>query len=271
MTADREQLAALIEMWRGAVDDFVALARGLDEAALARPTDLPGWNVKALVSHVAHLESDLAGDPQPQVEVPPAAHVTGPLNIYTESGVIARADRTLGELVAEIESAAGRRYAALCADPPTDGTADPGGLATLMGWGWQTLLRNRPLDVWMHEQDIRRAVGTPGGLDSAAARHTAEVYAASLPYVVGKKVAPPAGTTVALEVDGRRFAATVGENGRGAPVDPDTTDPDVTLAMDFPTWIILVGGRRAPEQVTVEITGDQELGRRVLPELAVTL
>ena len=35
-------------------------------------------------------------------------------------------------------------------------------------WNWRTLLRNRPLDVWMHEQDVRRAVGRPGGMDTVA-------------------------------------------------------------------------------------------------------
>ncbi|MGH3717085.1 MAG: maleylpyruvate isomerase family mycothiol-dependent enzyme [Micromonosporaceae bacterium] len=274
MTSDQERLAGYVEIWRGATDDFVRLARGLDAADLARPTDLPGWDVHAVVAHIAHLESSLAGNPQEQVEVPEAPHVKGPLNIFTEGGTIARASRRLDELIDEIESSVAQRYAALRADPPTDAKAPADGFAALLGWSWDTLLHNRPVDVWMHEQDIRRAVGRLGGLDTPAAGHTAGVYAASLPYVVGKKVGAAPGTTVLLDVADHhptRIATTVGDNGRAVPVDAGSAVPDVTLAMDFPTWMILAGGRRAPRDVSVEVTGDQQLGQRVLEQLAVTL
>ncbi len=33
-----------------------------------------------------------------------------------------------------------------------------------------------PLDVWMHEQDIRRAIGRPGGYDCAAADHVLRTF-----------------------------------------------------------------------------------------------
>ena len=56
----------------------------------------------------------------------------------------------------------------------------------------------------MHEQDVRRAVGRPGGLDSAPARHTADYLAESLGYVLGKKVGAPVGTSL---VAGDRRAA----------------------------------------------------------------
>jgi hypothetical protein len=145
----------------------------------------------------------------------------------------------------------------------------PGGI----GWDWGTLLRNRPLDLWMHEQDIRRAVGRPGGLNSPAAAHTAQVFTMGFAYAVGKRVAPTPGTTVVLDVSGVHpvhIAVEVGEDGRARPLPVDPAHPDVTLGMDLETYIVLSGGRRAPEDVSVDIAGDEILGHRVLAAMAVT-
>ena len=40
--------------------------------------------------------------------------------------------------------------------------------------------------------------------------------------------------------------------------------------MDLETYVVLAGGRRAPEDVDVSVTGDDALGRRVLAAMAVT-
>jgi hypothetical protein len=50
----------------------------------------------------------------------------------------------------------------------------------------------------------------------------------------------------------------------------DPAHPDVRLGMDLETYIVLSGGRRPPEEVTVDITGDEILGHRVLAAMAVT-
>ena len=72
-------------------------------------------------------------------------------------------------IINEIREAATTRHTALLADPPTDGDgASPTPIFGGVPWNWRTLLRNRPLDVWMHEQDVRRAVGRPGGMDTRA-------------------------------------------------------------------------------------------------------
>ena len=130
----------------------------------------------------------------------------------------------------------------------------------------RTLLRNRPLDVWMHEQDVRRAVGRPGGLDTAAARHTAEYLAESLGYVLGKKVGAPAGTSLVLEMEGSApFAFEVDGNGRGQRV-AAPADPTATLHMDRESFIRLAGGRCAAEPGKVTVDGDRELGEQVLDQ-----
>ena len=94
------------------------------------------------------------------------------------------------------------------AEPPTDPWGQPPVTFGGIPWDWRTLLRNRPLDVWMHEQDIRRAIGRPGGMDSAAAKHTADYLADSLPLVVAKRVAALQGAAQSAQSDASEPKAT---------------------------------------------------------------
>jgi uncharacterized protein (TIGR03083 family) len=269
MGDDAGRLQALVELWHRACTDFVALARALPPEDWERPTDLAGWTVKDNVAHTAHLEAVLAGAPEETLHVDEAPHLTSLMGYYTEQGVLARRGRSMGELADELEAAVATRYAALTADPPTDPQAAPPKTPGDIGWTTLTLLSNRPLDVWMHEQDVRRATGRPGGYDGPVAAHVVGVFARSLPMVVGKRVAPPVGTSVRLVVDGRSWTVLVGEDGRAARAD-DVVEPTVTLQLDPEPYVVLSGGRRTPDQVDATVTGDSELGRRVLASLAVT-
>ncbi|MFN8192944.1 MAG: maleylpyruvate isomerase family mycothiol-dependent enzyme [Nocardioidaceae bacterium] len=269
--SDRDLLLGYVDVWWHAVVDLTHLLESLPAEQWSMPTDLPGWDVHAVAAHTAHLEAVLAGAPEETVEVEPAPHVRGLMGLYTEQGVVARRDRTPDELVSEIRTSAAIRHALLLADPPTDASARPAVIFGGVPWDWRTLLRNRPLDVWMHEQDVRRAVGRPGGLDSAAAKHTADYLAESLPMVVAKRVGAPAGTTVVLRMPGSRpLSVRVNTEGRGVRVPEVPADPTVRISTDRETFVCLAGGRRAPAPGEVGLDGDQELGHRILDAMAVT-
>jgi hypothetical protein len=123
----------------------------------------------------------------------------------------------------------------------------------------------------MHEQDVRRAVGRSGNMDSAPARHTAEYLAEGLGYVLGKKVGAPTGTSLVLDLAGSApFAFEIDENGRGQRLAQPPAQPTVTLHMDRESFIRLAGGRCPAEPGKVTVDGDQELGARVLDSLATT-
>lgn len=268
---DQERLAGYVEVWWQAVEDFTALLDGVPDEQWSTPTDLAGWDVRAVAAHTAHLESILAGGPEETAEVPELPHITGLMGTYTEIGVINRRDAAPAAIVEEIRTAAAARYRALTADPPTDASARP---ATIFGgvpWNWETLLRNRPLDVWMHEQDVRRAVDRPGGLDTPAALHTTEYLMESFGYVLAKKAQAPAGTTAAVRVAGHEpMAFTVGDDGRGRRLEEVPADATVGLSMDRETFVVLAGGRRAVAPDAVEVTGDAALGERLLGVMATT-
>jgi uncharacterized protein (TIGR03083 family) len=271
MGTDQDLLAGWVDTWWQAVEDFTALLEQLPDDAWATPTDLPGWDVHACAAHTAHLEAVLAGAPEETVDVGQPAHVTGLMGLYTEQGVVARRDRTPAELVEEIRTSAAARLAELRADPPTDASAAPTRVFGGVPWDWRTLLRNRPLDVWMHEQDVRRAVGMPGGTDSPQAAHTVDYLSESLGFVLVKKVGAPAGTSVVLEVDGHAPAAyAVSDEGRGVRLPEPPAEPTARLRMDRATFAVLAGGRRAALPGEVVIEGDEALGRAVVDGLGVT-
>jgi len=262
----------LVAVWEKAAADVVAVLRSLEEDDWERPTDLPGWNVRAVAAHLAHLESVLAGRGQDPVDVPAAGDLRALSSRFTEAGVLARADWPTTRILDELTASVAAQHASLLASPPADLAAAGPGFAGALGWTWERLLTNRPVDLWMHEQDVRRAVGRPGGLDSAGARHTAQVFASALPYVLGRRVRPPAGTTVVLDVTGtlpQVHAATVGDDGRGVAVAPPE-DPTARITLDLEAWIILSGGRRPPESVDVAVAGDEDLARRTVAALPVT-
>jgi uncharacterized protein (TIGR03083 family) len=271
MTGVSEQLSGYVDVWWEAVNDFTALLEKVPADAWDTPTDLPGWDVHAVAAHTGHLESLLAGHDHDDVEIGDPPHVRGALGRFTEQGVVARRDRTPDELINEIRSGSTARHTALLADPPSDPAAPAPGVFGSIGWSTRTLLRNRPLDVWMHEQDVRRALSVPGGMDSPAARHSAGYLAESLGYVLAKRLRAEPGTTVLLEVEGQKaVAAGVTEEGRGQLLAETPASPTVALRTDRESFVVLAGGRCRPDAGRLEILGDKALGEQLVGHLAVT-
>ncbi|MBA2740347.1 MAG: maleylpyruvate isomerase family mycothiol-dependent enzyme [Nocardioidaceae bacterium] len=263
-----DTLATYLAAWRETADQVLALCRGLTPTEWARPTDLPGWTVHDVVAHLADVETQLADGVletgTTQREMAPAA---------TRGGVEARRDVDPETLLDELAAAVDGRAAALAADPPTDPAAHPPGAPADLGWDWNTLLRNRVIDLWVHEQDIRRAVDAPGGMDSAAAEVTVATFASALPYVLGKKVAPPPGTVVGWAVEGPvplEVVLRVGDDGRARVLDTAPGAEATWLRMDTETFTLLAAGRRAVDAVPLQVDGDHDLAARVAAEMAVT-
>lgn len=250
--------------------DFTHLLEEVPHEQWSSPTDLPGWDVHAVVAHTAHLEALLAGRPHVDVEIGDAPHARGMMGQFTEQGVVARREDSPDALVTEIRESATIRHTELLADPPTDASVTAPGLFGAIGWSVGLLLRNRPLDVWMHEQDVRRAVGMPGGLDSEPAIHCATYLLESFGFTVGKRAKAPAGTTVRLTVSGHQpVTVSVDDDGRGGVVD-DVDEPTVELSMDRETFLLLAGGRRPVAPDSVNVSGDAELAARIMNAMAVT-
>ncbi|TQL70698.1 uncharacterized protein (TIGR03083 family) [Nocardioides albertanoniae] len=266
-----EQLQAYVEAWWTSIKDLIALLEELPDSDWSLATDLPGWDVRAIASHVAHLEGLTGGAEHEEADVPELAHIKSPMGQFTEIGVLTRRDADRAGIVDEIRRYASVRHDELLAGLPDDPEAPSPGLFGAIGWSHAKLLRNRPLDVWLHEQDIRRATGRPAHLDTAGAVHTAEYLLEGIGFVLAKKVGAAPGTTVVVEVEGhapRGFA--VSEGGKGAPLPELPSDPTVTLTTDRETYVLLAGGRASGDPAKVKIDGDADLGAQVVANLNIT-
>lgn len=265
---DSDELARYFATWNSAIDDALALLDEVPEDEWSTPTDLPGWSVHDVAAHLAHLEHLLAGGAHEDADIGTPDHVTSPMDTFTEQGIVARRERSKAEVIDELRRAVQVRRADWEAAPLTDGSAPAHGLFGAIGWNVRTLLKNRPLDVWMHEQDIRRAVDLPGNTDTPAARHTVDYLAGSLGFVLGKRVGAPTGTSAVLHVeDAGDWAVEIDATGRAQGVETPES-PSVWLGMSIEDFGVLAGGRRHPGHV--RIIGDEELAARILDHFAVT-
>jgi uncharacterized protein (TIGR03083 family) len=262
----------LVEAWSSSAQAVLDLVRTLSKDELSLETDLPGWTVRDILAHLAHLECELAGD-EPVLadedQVPADARENA-FRSYTERGVAARREEMPAVLIEQLDDAVHRLRATLDSDRP----ADPPASFPRPGATWAALLHDRVIDYWMHEQDIRQAVGRSGGWDSPGADVTIGSFWQALPFIVGKKVRPPAGTTVAWSVTDssgtRSVTIEMGDDGRARPVDVPADEADVALKMPVEDFVLACGGRRDPAQLAIEVRGDDDLGSAVLAAMPVT-
>lgn len=266
-----------LQLWDETARSALALVHDLAPEDWERATALPGWSVRDVVAHLAHLESVAAQLPQPEatgagtpaMATSPRGTITG---ATTEAGVQARREASTEEILAELDEACARRREVAARLDLSDPKAPAPAPFDTLGWDLGTLLHNRPIDLWVHEVDIRRAVGREILTDGPGATHLAGTLTMAFPFALRKL---PVGTSVVAEISGpqgRTLAAAVGDDGRARPLDASalpTDGPTVRLVLDDLTWMLLGGGRSDPEAAEVGVTGDAEVAARVLAQLNV--
>ena len=136
-------------------------------------------------------------------------------------------------------------------------------------------MRKRAFDVWVHEQDLRVALGRPGNLDSPGAYVTRDMLLAVLPKVVAKDASAPANSAVVFDVHGPvEFLRTVrvDAEGRGTIDGAPSLGPAATLSLDWETYVKLACGRVTPDAVSdrVKTEGDLDLAQAILNSLSTT-
>ncbi len=263
-------LAGLFASW----DRIDALLSGLPEADWQTPTALPGWTVQDVVSHIIGTESMLLGvpTPEPDVDLGALEHVRNEIGAMNEAWVRFLRAETPAQMLERFRDITGQRRTMLSnmIEPAWNAkTMTPAGPDT-----YGRFMRIRVFDCWIHEQDIRQAVGKPStdaelsGPDTALAL---DEIAASMPFVVGKLGKAPDGARVTFELTGPlQRTVRVAVDGRAALVDDfDGAEATTTITLDGLQFTRLCGGRpMCPARPdAVDYAGDVEVGETIVTRL----
>lgn len=264
-----EVLAGLGAVW----DDIAALGDGLSAEDWQVPTALPEWSVRDVVAHLIGVESMLAGvvTPEADVDVSTLKHVRNDFGAMNERWV--RKLRPVGtqDLLDRFRTVTADRRRVLTAISNDDWnavTSTPAGPDT-----YGRFMRVRIFDCWMHEHDIRDAIGRPATddeLDKPAAQLALDEMAAAMGLVVGKLGGAPDGSRVRIELTGPlQRIVNVAVEGRGRVVEEFDAAPTATITLDGLLFTRLAGGRTstAAHPGAVQYGGDDAVGRRIVEHL----
>lgn len=257
----------LVDAWQDAIDSFRSTVAQIPDEAFAQPSLLPGWTVGDIVAHVNALEAELSGQPLPAHEPDWEAlpHADNLFSRYTEIGVDYRRGWSPQQLRDELEQVTATRSEQLRTGPQDPDRPIPGVAGLERTFDEQ--LRMRCFDVFLHQLDIRDALGMEEPRLGAAAQVTAEQIAGGLGYIWVKKAGAAAGSVLHLVVPGWVDAwIGVGGDGRGGPVPAGVADVEVRIE---PMNFLRLGSGRRGDPGSAEITGDPALGQAVVAGLNV--
>ena len=259
-----------LELCYRSISEFCA---GLSETDWKTPTQLPGWTVQDNLSHMASWEGEMSGRPLTEHRATDLSNVKNQVGEDNEHEVDMRRTWPGSKVLAEWQDVAAERvrilrsaddaYFAAISDGPT-------GPAPLSDY-----LQIRVLDLWTHEQDMRRALGRPGHQSGPAAEHTIDRLIRTVPIVIGKRAATPEGQSVVIEITGavvRTVAVTITE-GRGQISNTAPADAVCTITMDSDVFLQLATGRGDANELAAQcsVSGDAAHAMKVLTQFTMMI
>lgn len=170
-------------------------------AAYDAPTACPGWSARDVVSHLLGFELMLRGTPVPAFSGPWPEYVRNPIGEINEAFVVAHRGEPGLEVLDQFRAAAAAAIEHLRS---LDEAA-----WERVGWSpegerpYHRFMETRVLDSWIHLQDIRDALLEPADDHGPGEEIVVNRFEASLPYVIGKKMGPPEGTLIQVNLSGR--------------------------------------------------------------------
>lgn len=224
---------------------LVELLGEIPESALDLPT-LNGLTVRELVAHLAAMESLLAS----WLGVPTFAQVESE---QVEGRTAEMLEATRDWSLAEIAALWQRSTDAVRAAAPNAGP-------TTHWFGSETstdlALLARVFETWTHTDDIRRALGRPLGVPSAAALRT--MAEGSMMMV------PSALEATSLERPGRTARIVLTGAGGGEwlvamQVGGEVGEPDVAVTLPVVDWCRRFSERLSAEELDLAVRGDRRL------------
>ncbi len=262
--APAEPAISATEAFGRAAEAFYALLRTLGERDWARPA-LRGLDVQGLVGHLIGVEDDvqrgLAGDPavagadHVESTQATAVHQAARSPALTRDDWRRAADRTL-----KLARAAGSA-APEPARPAGSAAPDGAGLIALHGMRLPVpaLLLVRAFELWVHENDVRRAVGQPPSVpDPPVLRLMSDLAARMLPHAAAR-------TGLRGPVDVHLVLTGPGGGTWDIAVGRDSSEPAaVVIVTNAVGFCRLAANRVSAGDLDLHITGDSGRAAGVL-------
>jgi len=265
---------AAVDLLRREYRELAGVCAPLTPEQWDTPTCLPGWSVRDALSHVIGTEAALLGEPAPEVDVSHLDHMQNPIAEANEIWVEALRGTPGPQMLARLADVTGRRLALL--DVMTQDEFDapswtPAGTDETYG----RFMRIRHYDCYLHEQDIRLALGLPPRESVEDLASALDEVATGLGYIVGRRAGMPEGSRVRIDLTGpcpRTYFVQV--DGRAAVVDELDGEPTVGIELSAQHYLRLTGGRHEPgvdSEDGVRFTGDRALGAQLVAHMAFTI
>jgi uncharacterized protein (TIGR03083 family) len=265
---------ATVELLREEYRQLADVCSSLDPAQWDTPSCLPGWTVRDVLSHVIGVEAGLLGESPPDVDIAHLAHLRNPIAEANELWVEANRGLDGSQLLTRLADVTGRRLAELDAMSQADFDAPswtPAGKDETYG----RFMRIRHYDCYLHEQDIRLALGRPARQDAADLASALDEVATGLGYIVGRKAGMPEGSRVRILLTGPvRREYLVAVDGRATVVDAFDGEPSVGIELPAIRFLRLTGGRDdagTTPRDGVTLSGDPTLAGQLVSNLAFTI
>lgn len=268
----------LLDRFPGLHGQLMNLLRELDGADWGRPTVCALWSVKDIVAHL--LDTSLRRlsygrdglDPSPGPTIASHADLIAYLNRLNAEWVAAARRLSPGVLIELLDSTAPevhRFFQSL--DPHAQagfGVAWAGEESSPV---WFDIGREYT-ERWLHQQQIREAVGAPGLTSRQWLHPTLDIFVRALPHTY-RTVPAEAGRSVRLELEGEAGGVwTLVRQGEawklftGSGGAPTTR---IALSQDTAWRLFSKGLSQETARRRIKIEGDPQLGEPVLSALAV--
>jgi uncharacterized protein (TIGR03083 family) len=265
--------ASIVELLGHQFGSLAALCSPLSEDQWKVATCLPEWSVKDVLSHIVGTESMLAGEPTPSVDTSHLDHMQNAVAEGNEAWVESMRPSRGSELLDRFGQITARRLAALEAMTQADFDA-PSWTPVGRDETYGRFMRIRHYDCFMHEHDIRDALGVPPRLEVRDIDSALDEVSTGLGYIVGRRAAMPEGARVRIDLTGpvsRSYLVQV--DGRAVEVASFDQPPTVGVELPVMTFLRLTGGRADLHGGGGEITftGDRALGEQLVGHLAFTI
>jgi uncharacterized protein (TIGR03083 family) len=268
---DRDRTIELLVGEFAAISDF---CRTLTAEQWATASSLPGWTVHDVLAHMVGTESGLAGVAAPSVEISNRDHLRNPIAEANEVWVEFLRSWSDQQLLDRFDEITKERLAALDAMDKAEFDA-PSWTPVGRDETYGRFMRIRHFDCYMHEHDMRLALGAPPRNDRTDLESCLDEVTTGVGYIVGRRAALPDGSRVRLVLTApARRTILVAVDGRAAVTDALDSPPTVEVTMPAPLFLRLVGGRDDPKPGQLghaELAGDRRLAEQLVANLAYTI